>query len=82
VTQPPFTPGHLPYFGSGPGDTFVCWPCDMSFASREKTVISQWQVGVGMVAGGRPMAGLPQLIGHDRALDVILSSEDIGSDIT
>src|SRR5277367_351304 len=23
--------------------------CDMSFASREKTVISQWEVGVGMV---------------------------------
>src|SRR6202050_4684671 len=26
--------------------------CDMSFASREKTIISQWEVGVGMVAGG------------------------------
>src|SRR5580692_6086217 len=24
--------------------------CDMSFASREKTIISQWEVGVGMVA--------------------------------
>src|SRR5579862_478400 len=30
--------------------------CDMSFASREKTIISQWEVGVGMVAGGGPMA--------------------------
>ena len=26
--------------------------CDMSFASREKAIISQWEVGVGMVAGG------------------------------
>ena len=34
--------------------------CDMSFASREKTIISQWEVGVGMVAGGGPMARLPQ----------------------
>ncbi|MGA8490776.1 MAG: enoyl-CoA hydratase/isomerase family protein [Terriglobales bacterium] len=33
--------------------------CDMSFASREKTIISQWEVGVGMVAGGGPMARLP-----------------------
>src|SRR6202050_1765298 len=33
--------------------------CDMSFASREKTIISQWEVGVGMVAGGGPMAQLP-----------------------
>ena len=34
--------------------------CDMSFASREKAIISQWEVGVGMVAGGGPMARLPQ----------------------
>ena len=51
--------------------------CDMSFASREKAIISQWEVGVGMVAGGGPMARLPQLIGRSRALEVLLSSEDI-----
>jgi len=51
--------------------------CDMSFASREKTIISQWEVGVGMVAGGGPMARLPKLIGRNRALEVLLSSEDI-----
>src|SRR6202041_3081994 len=45
--------------------------CDMSFASREKTIISQWEVGVGMVAGGGPMARLPQLIGRNRALEVL-----------
>ena len=49
----------------------------MSFASREKAIISQWEVGVGMVAGGGPMARLPQLIGRNRALEVLLSSEDI-----
>jgi enoyl-CoA hydratase/carnithine racemase len=51
--------------------------CDMAFASKEKTIISQWEVGVGMVAGGGPMARLPQLIGRNRALEVLLSSEDI-----
>src|SRR5580693_6577127 len=51
--------------------------CDMAFASREKTIISQWEVGVGMVAGGGPMARLPRLIGRNRALEVLLSSEDI-----
>ena len=51
--------------------------CDMSFASREKAIISQWEVGVGMVAGGGPMARLPQLIGRNRALEVLLTSEDI-----
>lgn len=54
--------------------------CDMSFASREKAIISQWEVGVGMVAGGGPMARLPGLIGRNRALEVLLSSEDIGAD--
>jgi enoyl-CoA hydratase/carnithine racemase len=54
--------------------------CDMSFASREKTIISQWEVGVGMVAGGGPMARLPHLIGRNRALEVLLSSEDIGGE--
>jgi enoyl-CoA hydratase/carnithine racemase len=54
--------------------------CDMSFASREKAIISQWEVGVGMVAGGGPMARLPQLIGRNRALEVLLSSEDIRAD--
>ena len=51
--------------------------CDMSFASREKAIISQWEVGVGMVAGGGPMARLPQLIGRNRALEVLLTSDDI-----
>jgi enoyl-CoA hydratase/carnithine racemase len=51
--------------------------CDMSFASREKAIISQWEVGVGMVAGGGPMSRLPHLIGRNRALEVLLSSEDI-----
>jgi enoyl-CoA hydratase/carnithine racemase len=54
--------------------------CDMSFASREKTIISQWEVGVGMVAGGGPMARLPRLIGRNRALEVLLSSEDLRAD--
>jgi enoyl-CoA hydratase/carnithine racemase len=54
--------------------------CDMSFASREKAIISQWEVGVGLVAGGGPMARLPNLIGRNRALEVLLSSEDITGD--
>src|ERR1700692_1927657 len=51
--------------------------CDMSFASREKAILSQWEVGVSLVSGGGPMARLPRLIGRNRALEVLLSSEDI-----
>jgi enoyl-CoA hydratase/carnithine racemase len=54
--------------------------CDMSFVSREKAILSQWEVGVGMVAGGGPMARLPRLIGRGRALEVLLGSDDIRGD--
>jgi enoyl-CoA hydratase/carnithine racemase len=53
----------------------------MSFASREKALLSQWEVGVGLVAGGGPMARLPRLMGRQRALEVLLSSNDIGGDL-
>jgi enoyl-CoA hydratase/carnithine racemase len=55
--------------------------CDMSFASREQAVLSQWEVGVGLVAGGGPMARLPRLIGRGRALEVLLGSDDIRGDL-
>lgn len=58
----------------------IALACDMCFASREKAVLSQWEVGVGMVAGGGPMARLPQLIGRNRALEVLLSSDDISAE--
>jgi enoyl-CoA hydratase/carnithine racemase len=58
----------------------IALACDMSFASREKAVLSQWEVGVGLVAGGGPMARLPRLIGRGRALEVLLSSDDISGD--
>ena len=40
---------------------------DMRFASREKAILSQWEVGAGLVPGGGPMARLPRLIGRGRA---------------
>src|SRR3954471_4462176 len=54
--------------------------CDMSFVSREKAILSQWEVGAGLIPGGGPMARLPQLIGRNRALEVLMSSEDIRAD--
>src|SRR5262245_43574950 len=55
--------------------------CDMSFASREKAILSQWEVGVGLVPGGGPMARLPRLMGRGRALEVLLGADDIGGDL-
>jgi enoyl-CoA hydratase/carnithine racemase len=59
----------------------IALACDMSFASRELAVLSQWEVGVGLVAGGGPMARLPRLIGRNRALEVLLSSDDIRGEL-
>lgn len=50
---------------------------DMRFASLEKAVLSQWEVGAGLVPGGGPMARLPRLIGRGRALEVLLGADDV-----
>ena len=55
--------------------------CDMRFASREKAILSQWEVGVGLVPGGGPMARMPALMGRGRALEVLLSGDDIHGDL-
>jgi len=54
---------------------------DMRFASREKAIVSQWEVGAGLVPGGGPMARLPRLIGRGRALEVLLGADDIRGDL-
>lgn len=54
---------------------------DMRFASRENAILSQWEVGAGLVPGGGPMARLPRLIGRGRALEVLLGADDIRGDV-
>lgn len=54
---------------------------DMRFASREKAILSQWEVGAGLVPGGGPMARLPRLIGRGRALEVLLGADDIDGEL-
>jgi enoyl-CoA hydratase/carnithine racemase len=55
--------------------------CDMRFASREKAILSQFEVGAGLVPGGGPMARLSRLMGRGRALEVILSADDVPGDL-
>jgi enoyl-CoA hydratase/carnithine racemase len=54
---------------------------DMRFASRERAILSQWEVGAGLVPGGGPMARLPRLMGRGRALEVLLGADDIDGDL-
>src|SRR5258708_6366329 len=39
---------------------------DMRFASREEALLSQWEIGAGLVPGGGPLPRLPRLIGRCR----------------
>ena len=54
---------------------------DMRFASREYAILSQWELGAGLVPGGGPMARLPRLMGRGRALEVLLGADDIRGDL-
>ena len=55
--------------------------CDMRFASREKAILSLFEVGAGIVPGGGPMARLPRLIGRGRVLEVFLGADDFPGDL-
>ena len=60
----------------GAGSEFVL-ACDLRFASRENTVLGQFEVGAGVVPGGGPMARLSRLVGRGRALEILLLAEDV-----
>ncbi|MCA0176516.1 MAG: enoyl-CoA hydratase/isomerase family protein [Proteobacteria bacterium] len=53
---------------------------DLRYASREQALFAQPEVGTGIVPGGGGSERLPRLIGRDRALEVILSSQDYDAD--
>jgi enoyl-CoA hydratase/carnithine racemase len=48
----------------------------MRFASEERGILAQFEVGLGAVPGGNPMARLAGLVGRGKTLEVILSADD------
>jgi enoyl-CoA hydratase/carnithine racemase len=58
------------------GSEFVL-ACDLRLASRENTVLGQFEVGTGVVPGGGPMARLARLVGRGRALEILLVADDL-----
>jgi enoyl-CoA hydratase/carnithine racemase len=50
---------------------------DLRFASRENTVLGQFEVAIGVVPGGAPMARLARLVGRGRALEILLVADDV-----
>ncbi|GGP65519.1 enoyl-CoA hydratase/isomerase family protein [Saccharothrix coeruleofusca] len=68
--------GHV----GGAGSEFAL-ACDMRFASREKAVFTQMEVGVGLLAGAGAIQHLTRLMGRSRALEVLLSADDHTADL-
>ena len=55
--------------------------CDMRFASRERAILGQPEVGLGAAPGADGIQHLARLLGRGLALEVILSAEDVGADL-
>jgi enoyl-CoA hydratase/carnithine racemase len=60
----------------GAGSEFIL-ACDLRFASRENTLLGQFEVATGVVPGGGPMARLARLAGRGRALEIVLVGDDL-----
>lgn len=63
----------------GVGSEFTL-ACDMRFASKEKAVLGQPEVGAGITPGGGATARLPLLVGRGRALEIIAGADDFDAE--
>ena len=54
--------------------------CDIRFASKEKAVLAQVEVGVAVVPGGGATEWLSALAGRSRALEIICGADDFDAD--
>jgi enoyl-CoA hydratase/carnithine racemase len=59
----------------GGGSEFTM-ACDIRFASREKAIFGQPEVGTGLIPGGGALQRLPLLVGRSRAIEIILGADD------
>jgi enoyl-CoA hydratase/carnithine racemase len=63
----------------GVGSEFTL-ACDMRFASKEKAVLGQPEVGAGITPGGGATERLPLLVGRGRALEIIAGADDFDAE--
>jgi len=53
----------------------------MRFASREKAIFGQPEVGCGLIPGGGALERLPLLVGRARAIEIVLGSDDFNAEM-
>lgn len=76
---PQVTIGEIRGRTRGAGGEFAL-ALDMRFASQERAIFGQPEVGSGLLPGAGGTQRLPALIGRARALEVILSSDDYSAE--
>src|SRR3989442_11971630 len=54
--------------------------CDVRFASRERAIFGQPEVGFGLIPGGGATERLPLLVGRSRAIEIVLGGDDFDAD--
>lgn len=59
----------------GAGSEFAL-ATDIRFASRERTILGQMEIGFGAVPGGGAAGRLPALVGRGRAFEILLAGAD------
>ena len=64
----------------GAGSEFAL-ATDIRFASRERAVLGQFEVGFAALPGGGPSTRLPGIVGRGRALEILLGGQDFDGDL-
>ncbi|MFC8427434.1 enoyl-CoA hydratase/isomerase family protein [Streptomyces sp. NPDC057253] len=79
ANAPFITVGSLRGRARGIGNEFLT-ALDVRFASREKAVLSQLEIGTGIIPGCGGIQRLVRLTGRSRALEIVASGEDYDAD--
>jgi enoyl-CoA hydratase/carnithine racemase len=64
----------------GGGGSELSMSLDMRFGVRGKTFVNQMEVPLGILPGGSGTQRMPRLIGHNRAMEVIMGGIDMDAD--
>ncbi|WP_433172286.1 enoyl-CoA hydratase/isomerase family protein [Actinoallomurus sp. CA-150999] len=59
----------------GAGSEFLL-ATDIRFASREKAIVGQFEIGMSAIAGGGPASRLPALVGRGRTFEILYGGLD------
>ena len=63
----------------GGGSEFAL-ACDIRFASQERAIFGQPEVGFGLIPGGGALQRLPLLVGRARAIEIALGGDDFDAE--